>query len=132
MHLRRGLRRSEPLRDDDVLGNPAGRRCADPVGAPSGTPPCAGDPGEGREPPVAPVAVEVARELPMQRGLDPRSMPFVLQYNKRDLPNIVPIQEMERMLNPTGVPHFEAVATRGIGIFDTLKDVSKQVIKHLS
>ncbi|HET7321519.1 MAG TPA: ADP-ribosylation factor-like protein [Longimicrobiaceae bacterium] len=65
-------------------------------------------------------------------GLDPREMPFVIQYNKRDLPNVASVQELEANLNPTHVPSFEAVATRGIGVFDTLKEVSKQVIKSLS
>jgi mutual gliding-motility protein MglA len=65
-------------------------------------------------------------------GLDPRQLPFVIQYNKRDLPNSVPIEELEATLNPTGIAHFEAVGTRGIGVFDTLKTVSKQVIKSLS
>ena len=65
-------------------------------------------------------------------GLDLREIPFVIQYNKRDLPNIVSTRELEESLNPTGVPFFEAVGTRGIGVFDTLKAVSKQVIKSLS
>lgn len=65
-------------------------------------------------------------------GHDPRRMPFVIQYNKRDLPNILPVEDLARLLNPTCVPQFEAVGTRGIGVFDTLKAVSKQVIKQLS
>src|SRR5690606_37306270 len=67
-----------------------------------------------------------------EQGNDPRRMPFVIQYNKRDLPNSAPVEELERLLNPTQVPSFEAVATRGVGVFDTLKAVSKQVIKQLS
>ena len=65
-------------------------------------------------------------------GLDLREIPFIVQYNKRDLPNTSTLQELEAQLNPNRVPHFEAVATRGIGVFDTLKAVSKQVIKSLS
>ncbi len=65
-------------------------------------------------------------------GLDLREIPFVIQYNKRDLPNISSLDELQRELNPNGVPHFEAVAVRGIGVFDTLKAVSKLVIKSLS
>jgi mutual gliding-motility protein MglA len=65
-------------------------------------------------------------------SLDPREIPFVIQYNKRDLPNISSLDELQGELNPQGVPHFEAVATRGIGVFDTLKAVSKLVIKSLS
>jgi signal recognition particle receptor subunit beta len=65
-------------------------------------------------------------------GLDLREIPFVIQYNKRDLPNISSLDELQRELNPTGVPTFEAVGVRGIGVFDTLKAVSKLVIKALS
>jgi mutual gliding-motility protein MglA len=65
-------------------------------------------------------------------GLDLREIPFVVQYNKRDLPNISSLDELQRELNPTGFPHYEAVAVRGIGVFDTLKAVSKLVIKSLS
>ncbi|HEX8242463.1 MAG TPA: GTPase domain-containing protein [Longimicrobium sp.] len=65
-------------------------------------------------------------------GLDLREVPFIIQYNKRDLPNTSSLQELEAQLNPNRVPHFEAVATRGIGVFDTLKTVSKLVIKSLS
>ena len=64
--------------------------------------------------------------------LDLREIPFVIQYNKRDLPNISSLQELEGQLNPNRVPYFEAVGTRGIGVFDTLKSVSKLVIKALS
>ncbi len=67
-----------------------------------------------------------------QHGLDLAELPYVIQYNKRDLPNTATIEELEANLNPTAVPYFEAVATRGIGVFDTLKAVSKQVIKSLS
>ncbi|HET7231792.1 MAG TPA: GTPase domain-containing protein [Longimicrobium sp.] len=65
-------------------------------------------------------------------GLDLREIPFVIQYNKRDLPNTSSLTELEAQLNPGKVPHFEAVAVRGIGVFDTLKAVSKLVIKSLS
>lgn len=66
-----------------------------------------------------------------EHGLDLRELPFVIQYNKRDLPNISSVQELDGQLNPDSVPSFEAVGTRGIGIFDTLKSVSKRVIKSL-
>jgi mutual gliding-motility protein MglA len=65
-------------------------------------------------------------------GLDLREIPFIIQYNKRDLPNISSLDELQRELNPSGVPYHEAVAVRGIGVFDTLKAVSKLVIKSLS
>lgn len=65
-------------------------------------------------------------------GYDPRQLPMVLQYNKRDLPTRVPADELSRQLNPGGLEEFEAVATEGEGVFDTLRAVSKQVIKSLN
>jgi len=64
-------------------------------------------------------------------GYDPQQLPIVLQYNKRDLPNIVSVEELRAELNPDGLPEFEAVAVKGIGVFDTLKSVSKLVLKSL-
>jgi len=65
-------------------------------------------------------------------SINVEGIPHVIQYNKRDLPNIVPVEELERLLNPRNVPHFEAIATQGVGVFDTLKAVAKMVIKALS
>ncbi len=98
-------------------------------------------------------------------GYDLTTMPFVIQYNKRDLPNAAPLAELQEMLNPgwevlessrqrplanpfqqgamlveqlaTGewvekAPEFEAVAVSGDGVFDTLKAVSKLVLKTLA
>ena len=65
-------------------------------------------------------------------GYDPRQLPMVLQYNKRDLRGTVPVEELSAQLNPGGLQEYEAVATEGEGVFDTLRAVSKQVIKALS
>jgi signal recognition particle receptor subunit beta len=98
-------------------------------------------------------------------GYDLTRMPFVIQYNKRDLPNAAPLAELQAMLNPgwevtdptrmrpladpfrpgeflvsqlpagewvERVPYFEAVAVTGDGVFDTLKAVSKLVLKTLA
>ncbi len=65
-------------------------------------------------------------------GYDPRQLPMVLQYNKRDLLTRVPVDELSAQLNPGGLEEFESVATEGEGVFDTLRAVSKQVIKALS
>jgi mutual gliding-motility protein MglA len=54
--------------------------------------------------------------------------PWVLQYNKRDLPNAESLAEMEQKLNFFHVPSFEAVATRGQGVFSALKQVIKMVV----
>ena len=50
-------------------------------------------------------------------------VPFVLQYNKRDLPNAMSVADLDRALNPRAHPTFEAVASHGTGVFDTLKGV---------
>lgn len=64
-------------------------------------------------------------------GHEPGSLPMVIQYNKRDLPDAMPVEELRQELNPTGLPDFEAVAIAGTGVFDTLKSVSKLVLKSL-
>lgn len=65
-------------------------------------------------------------------GYDPRQLPMVLQYNKRDLSSRVPVDELSAQLNPGGLEEFESIAIEGEGVFDTLRAVSKQVIKALS
>ena len=65
-------------------------------------------------------------------GYDPSQLPIVLQWNKRDLPSAVPTDELRRQLNPMGLPEYEAIAVTGVGVFDTLKAVSKLVLKSLS
>jgi hypothetical protein len=99
----------------------------------------------------------------VQHGYDLTKMPFVLQYNKRDLPNAASIQELQEALNPgwpvedparqkpvldpdrpgehlvrqvdgtwvERVPYFEGVAVQGVGVFDTLRAISKKVLKAL-
>jgi len=56
-----------------------------------------------------------------QLGYDPRNIPLVIQYNKRDLPHGVPIPVLQAQLGRNGIPHVESIATRGTGVFDTLK-----------
>jgi len=65
-------------------------------------------------------------------GYDLESIPFVIQYNKRDIPEVLPEEELRAQLNPGGVPDFGAVAVDGQGVFETLKEVSKMVVKTLS
>src|SRR5512142_1470499 len=64
-------------------------------------------------------------------GYDPVTLPLVIQYNKRDVPTAVPVPELRTQLNPDDLPDFEAVAINGDGVFDTLKSVSKLVLKTL-
>ncbi len=66
-----------------------------------------------------------------EQGYNLDSVPFIIQYNKRDLPNVVPLGELKKSLNPNGLPDFEAVATEGPGVFDTLKAIAKLVIMEL-
>ena len=65
------------------------------------------------------------------RGYDFSRLPFVIQYNKRDLPGILPVEELRARLNPAGVADFESVATEGKGVFETLAAVSRLVVKSL-
>jgi len=58
-------------------------------------------------------------------------MPIVLQYNKRDLPDVCSIEEMEHALNPHGYPSFGACAVTGQGVFETLKGISKLTLLNL-
>ena len=66
-----------------------------------------------------------------EHGFDLSTIPYALQFNKRDLANVVPADEMYRMLNYKREPTFEAVATTGVGVFDTLKSVAKQILIEL-
>jgi signal recognition particle receptor subunit beta len=64
-------------------------------------------------------------------GFDLKNVPSALQFNKRDLPNAMPVDEMYRMLNYKREPTFEGVAPQGVGVFDTLKAVAKQILVEL-
>ncbi|RME04329.1 MAG: GTPase [Planctomycetota bacterium] len=64
--------------------------------------------------------------------LDIRSIPLVMQWNKRDLPEVIPVELMEEKLNPMRVPSFEAVAFKGDGVFPTLKKLSTMVLETLN
>lgn len=55
-------------------------------------------------------------------------LPMIMQYNKRDLEEVSSLEELEKVLNPRGLPYFEAVAVKGTGVFDTLKAISKLVL----
>lgn len=67
-----------------------------------------------------------------ENGLDIMDMPLVIQFNKRDVPNAVPIAELSEKLNRGNWPMIEAVAVNGDGVFQTLKAISQQVIKRLN
>ena len=66
-----------------------------------------------------------------QDGHKMHEFPWVIQYNKRDLPNVAPIQYLQLKLNKVNVPYFEAVATQGNGVFETLKAVINLVVANV-
>lgn len=66
-----------------------------------------------------------------RQGIRMREMPLVIQYNKRDLPNALPVAEIDKELNKLNAPHFASVATTGIGVEETLKGVTQLVLSHL-
>lgn len=76
-------------------------------------------------------SVENLRINLTEQGYDLDKIPYVVQYNKRDLPNVVSIEELRKELNPTNVPDFEACATTGEGVFETLKAVAKLILVDL-
>ena len=68
----------------------------------------------------------------LEQGVDPRTIPIVLQYNKRDLPDVMSVEEMDDLMNYRDLLRFEAQALGGIGVFDTLKGISELVLRRLS
>jgi signal recognition particle receptor subunit beta len=66
-----------------------------------------------------------------EQGFDLDKIPYVLQLNKRDLPNAIPADELKQQLLVKGEPVFEAVATQGTGVLNTLKAVARQVLIEL-
>ena len=64
-------------------------------------------------------------------GYDFNEMPYVLQLNKRDLPNVMSVEDMNKVLQKKTEPALEAVAVTGAGVFETLREVSKQVLAKL-
>ena len=76
-------------------------------------------------------SLENLRQNLGEQGYDLDRISCVVQYNKRDLPNAADLDEMKRLLNPKGMPDFEACATLGKGVFETLKAVARGVLRDL-
>ncbi|HSD19603.1 MAG TPA: GTPase domain-containing protein [Anaeromyxobacter sp.] len=76
-------------------------------------------------------SVENLRVNLAEQGYDLDKIPYVVQYNKRDLPNVATVDELRRLINPRSVPEYQAVAPTGVGVFDTLKAVAKLVLTEL-
>lgn len=66
-----------------------------------------------------------------EQGYAIEKLPYAIQYNKRDLIGVAPVNEMNKIINSNGVQWFEAVAITGAGVFETLKSVAKQVLFEL-
>jgi signal recognition particle receptor subunit beta len=66
-----------------------------------------------------------------EQGYNLDKLPYIVQYNKRDMPEVMSVEDLRKELNPTGVPDFEAIAVKGDGVFETLKAVAKQVLTEL-
>jgi signal recognition particle receptor subunit beta len=67
----------------------------------------------------------------LEQGYQLEKVPFIIQYNKRDLPSAAPLEELRRQINLLGVPDFEACATVGKGVFETLKATARGVLSEL-
>lgn len=75
--------------------------------------------------------IELVRDMAenlRELGFDPQVMPLVLQCNKRDLPNTLPVPLLQWRLGLNHIPCFESVATQGMGVFDTLKAIVNLVV----
>ncbi len=64
-------------------------------------------------------------------GLSVPDLPIVFQYNKRDLRNILAVGKLDKALNPSGAPSFEAAAIHGVGVFETLKEISRLALDSI-
>ncbi len=72
------------------------------------------------------------RENLIANNLKPDDIPVVFQYNKRDLPDIMPVEELQSRLNPENHPFFEAVAVEGRGVNETFQSITRALLKHIS
>ena len=66
-----------------------------------------------------------------EHGYDFNKIPYVLQLNKRDLPNVLSAEDLGKELRRKNEPVIEAVAFQGTGVFETLKEIAKQVLTEL-
>jgi signal recognition particle receptor subunit beta len=77
-------------------------------------------------------SLENLRDNLLANEIDPDALPMVMQYNKRDLRDALPIEILNERLNPKGHPHHEAVAVKGVGVEETLKTVTALVFRSLA
>jgi hypothetical protein len=71
------------------------------------------------------------RDNLQEQGINMDIFPMVIQYNKRDIPDVFSLEELNAALNPRDVPYFEAVAMSGDGVLKTFTSISKQVLQDM-
>ena len=77
------------------------------------------------------VSREDLEDVLSRRGRSLAELPHVYQWNKRDLPRTLPISVMERVLNPEGAPSMEAIASKGVGVWETQARIVRDVMLDL-
>ncbi len=77
------------------------------------------------------VIFEEMKEFLAEQGMSLDDVPLVLQYNKRDLQDIMSVEELNKLLNEKGYPYVESIASQGKGVFETLDLISKLVLKSV-
>ena len=75
--------------------------------------------------------LENLQENLQEHGFDFKSIPYALQLNKRDLPSILPVEKLAKEIQVKGEPVIEGIAIQGVGVFETLREVAKQVLAEL-
>jgi signal recognition particle receptor subunit beta len=75
--------------------------------------------------------LENLQEHLKEHNLNFATIPYVLQFNKRDLPNVLSVAELTKQLQKKGEPIIEGVAIQGVGVFETLKELAKMVLAEL-
>jgi signal recognition particle receptor subunit beta len=76
-------------------------------------------------------SLENLEENLVEQGHTLTTLPHIIQYNKRDLPNVVPVADLQSTLNEHNTPWFEASASKGTGVFETLKGAAKLILTDL-
>ena len=76
-------------------------------------------------------SLENLRQNLQEHGMNLDGMPFVIGWNKRDLPGVMPVEELNAKLNPKNVPNFEMEALSGRGVFDALRGITRMVLQKI-
>ena len=71
------------------------------------------------------------KENLLEHGYDPEKLPCILQYNKRDLPNVLPVEALEEVLNDRELTSYESIATTGFNVLETLKAITRLVLQDV-